>query len=247
MSSENKVAIISGASRGIGRAIALRLAKNKIDISFNFLKNKQAAESLVKELEQLGVKAKAYQVDIRDYNAVINWADTTKQCFGRLDILINNAGIVRDKALMFMEKQDWHQIIDTNLNGVYNLTHAVIVGFMRQKRGNIVNITSVSGLKGAERQTNYSASKAGVIGFTKALAREVAAFGIRVNAVAPGFIDTDMLRQLKDERINNLLKRIPRGRLGRPEEIAAVVEFLISDMAKYITGQVITVDGGLTM
>lgn len=244
---KNKVAIISGASRGIGRAIALELAREGVNTAFNYLKSKSEAQSLEGELKALGVKAKASQVDISDFDVVAKWVKETKEHFGGLDILINNAGIINDKALMFMEKEDWQKVIDTNLGGIFNLTHAAIIGFMKQNSGNIVNITSISGIIGIERQTNYAASKAGIIGFTKSLAREVAKYNIRVNAVAPGFIETDMLKNLKEIYKKELLIRIPLGRFGKAEEVAQVVKFLVSDASNYITGQTIIIDGGMSM
>lgn len=244
---KNKTAIVSGASRGIGKTIVLELAAEGINIAFNFAQNKQAALTLEQEVKALGVKARVWQVDIRDFKAVSKWVEDTKNFFGGLDILINNAGIINDKALMFMEPEDWKNVIDTNLGGVFNLTRAAIIGFLKQKSGNIVNIASVSGLTGQARQTNYAASKAGIIGFTKSLAKEVAQYNIRVNAIAPGFIETDMLKGLKDAYKNALLQRIPKARFGKPEEVAKVVKFLISDSANYITGQTIVVDGGLSI
>lgn len=247
MSKQNRTAIISGGSRGIGRAIVVELAREGINVSVSFLKNQDMAKQLEKEIKNLGVKVKAFQVDIKDYDSVSQWVKETKEYFGGLDIVINNAGIINDKALMFMQEQDWKSVIDTNLGGVFNLTQAVITGFMKQKSGHIINITSVSGIIGLSRQTNYSASKAGIIGFTKSLAKEVAAHNIRVNAVAPGFIETDMLKNLKETQISALLERIPKGRFGKPEEVAQAVKFLISDSAQYITGQTIVVDGGLSI
>jgi 3-oxoacyl-[acyl-carrier protein] reductase len=247
MSKQNRTAIISGGTRGIGKAILLELAQEGIHTAFNFLKNEETARHLEKQIKGLGVKAKASQVDIKDFSSVSQWVRQTKEYFGGLDIVINNAGIINDKALMFMEEQDWKGVIDTNLGGVFNLTQAVITGFMKQKSGHIINITSVSGIIGLARQTNYSASKAGIIGFTKSLAKEVAAHNIRVNAVAPGFIETDMLKSLKETQISALLERIPKGRFGKPEEVAQAVKFLISDSAQYITGQTIVIDGGLSI
>ncbi|MFA4889436.1 MAG: 3-oxoacyl-[acyl-carrier-protein] reductase [Candidatus Omnitrophota bacterium] len=244
---KNKIAIISGASRGIGRAIAIELAQEGANIAFSYLKSKSEAQVLEEELKTLGVKAKASQVDISDFEAVSGWVKETKELFGGLDIVINNAGIIKDMALMFMEKADWQVVIDTNLGGVFNLARAAIIGFMKDKSGNIINISSVSGIIGVARQTNYAASKAGIIGFTKSLAKEVGAYNIRVNAVAAGFIDTDMTKGLKDSYKNEMLKQIPLGRFGKPEEVAKVVKFLASDEARYITGEVIVVDGGLTM
>jgi 3-oxoacyl-[acyl-carrier protein] reductase len=244
---KDKVAIISGASRGIGRAIAQELAGEGVHIAFSYLRNNQAAEELEKELCGLGVKAEATQVDIKDTNAVSGWVKETKDIFGRLDILVNNAGITNDKALMFMSRQDWQEVIDTNLNGVFNLTQAVITGFLKQRSGDIVNITSVSGITGIERQTNYSASKAGIIGFTKSLAKEVAKYNIRVNAVAPGFIQTEMLESLKEAHKKKMIENIPLGRFGEAQEVAKAVKFLLSEAANYITGQTIIIDGGLSI
>jgi 3-oxoacyl-[acyl-carrier protein] reductase len=244
---KNKVVIISGATRGIGRTIAVKLAGEGANISFNFLKNKEDAGDLEKELNSLGVNARSFQVDIKDFSAVKSWADDTMELFGGIDIVVNNAGVIKDKALALMEPDDWRDVINTNLEGTFNLTRSVIITFIKQKRGAVINITSVSGITGMPRQTNYAASKAGIIGFTKSLAKEVAAYNIRVNAVAPGFIETDMLRDLKAEYKGQIIKQTPLSRLGRPEEVAGVVKFLASDDAGYITGQTIVIDGGLSM
>ncbi|MBI5207813.1 MAG: 3-oxoacyl-[acyl-carrier-protein] reductase [Candidatus Firestonebacteria bacterium] len=243
---KDKTAIISGAARGIGRAIALELAGEGANISFNFLKSIEDAEALKKEIEKLGVKVKSYQTDIKDYNAVKSWVDDTKKYFGGIDIVVNNAGIIKDKALALMEISDWHEVVDTNMDGTFNLTRAAIIELIKQKSGVIINITSVSGIIGMARQTNYSASKAGIIGFTKSLAHEVAPYNIRVNAVAPGFIETDMLKNLKEEYREQIIKQIPLHRMGRPEEVAKAVKFLISDDASYITAQTIIIDGGMS-
>jgi 3-oxoacyl-[acyl-carrier protein] reductase len=244
---KGKTVIISGATRGIGRAIALELAGEGANISFNFLKSKKQAEALEKELKALKVKAKAFGVDIKDFEAVKKWADATKELFGTIDIVINNAGIIKDKALAMMELGDWQDVLSTNLDGTFNLTRAAIVTLLKQKSGQIINITSVSGITGMPRQTNYAASKAGIIGFTKALAKEVAAYGIRVNAVAPGFIETDMLAGLNEEYKNKIISRIPLSRLGKTEEVAKAVKFLLSESAQYITGQTIVIDGGMSL
>jgi 3-oxoacyl-[acyl-carrier protein] reductase len=243
----NKTAIISGAARGIGRAIALELAREGVNISFNFLKSSEDALTLEKEVLDSGGKAKAFQADIKDYAAVKSWVDESRELFGGLDIVINNAGVVKDKALALMAPEDWHEVINTNLDGTFNLSRAAIVGLIKQKSGVILNITSVSGMVGIARQTNYSASKAGIIGFTKSLAREVAPYKIRVNAVAPGFIETDMLAGLKDEYKEQLIKQVPLARVGRAEEVAILVKFLVSDDAGYITGQTFVIDGGLSI
>lgn len=246
MTPGKKTAIISGAARGIGRAIALELAHQGINISFNFLKSSEDALALEKEIINSGVKGKAFQVDIKEYAAVKLWVDDTRQLFGGLDIVINNAGIIKDKALALMALEEWHDVINTNLDGTFNLSRAAIIGLIKQKGGVIVNITSVSGIVGIARQTNYAASKAGIIGFTKSLAREVAPYNIRVNAVAPGFITTDMVSGLKEEYMDQIIKQIPLTRFGRAEEVAKLVNFLASDDAGYITGQTFIIDGGLS-
>lgn len=247
MELKEKVAIVTGGSRGIGREIVLALAREGCGVAFNYSKNRSLAEDLIKQTQSGRPKVTANQVDIKDFAAVKSWIEQVKKDFGRLDILINNAGIINDKALMLMEQKDWQEVIETNLIGVFNVTRASIVTFLKQKSGNIVNISSVSGITGTSRQTNYSASKAGIIGFTKSLAKEVAGFNIRVNAVAPGYIETDMLLNLKQDYKQNLLNSIPLGRFGLAKEVANAVLFLLSEKAAYITGQVIVVDGGLSM
>ena len=244
---KNKTAVVTGASRGIGRAIALKLADLGANVAFNYHASAQHAQSLEKELCVKGVKAKGSCVDIKDFEQVKAWIEATKTEFGGLDILINNAGIIRDKALMMMTPDDWHQVIDTNLTGVFNATRASIVTFMKQKRGQVINISSVSGVVGLPRQVNYSASKGGINAFTKALAKEVAPFGVRVNAIAPGFIETEILSGFNEEQMKKITETIPLGRVGSVEEVAGVVEYLLSDQAAYITGQIIVVDGGLAI
>ena len=239
--------MISGASRGIGRAIAVELAKEGANISFSFASSVKEAGELEKEISALGVKVKAFQVDIKNFEAVKNWVEQTKEFLGGLDTVINNAGIIKDKALALMDVSEWHDVINTNLDGTFNLSRSAIITFLKQKSGNIVNISSVSGVVGLSRQTNYAASKAGIIGFTKALAKEVALYGVRVNAVAPGFIETDMIKDLKEEHKAQILKHIPLARLGQPQEVAKAVKFLVSDAASYITGQTIIIDGGLSI
>lgn len=243
---KDKTVIISGASRGIGRAVAIELARAGANISFNFRSSEAEAKKLEKEIQGLGVKVKGVQVDIKDYDSVKSWVDDTVASFGRVDIIVNNAGITKDGALALMSPDNWKEVINTNLDGTFNLTKAAILIFMKQKSGNVVNITSVSGIMGIARQTNYAASKAGIIGFSKSLAKEVAAYNIRVNAVAPGFVETDILKNLKEDYMEEILKKIPLGRLGEPVEVAKVVKFLVSDDSKYITGQTIVIDGGLS-
>ncbi|MBM3249892.1 MAG: 3-oxoacyl-[acyl-carrier-protein] reductase [Candidatus Omnitrophica bacterium] len=244
---EDKVAIVTGGTRGIGRAIVLRLARSGCDVAFTYLKSSQEADLLIREAGKLGRRVLALQADVRDFDQSRQLIERVKDDFGKLDILVNNAGITRDKALMMMTREEWLEVVDTNLNGTFNATRCAIVTFLKQKSGSIVNITSVSGVTGLPRQTNYSASKAGIIGFTKALAREVAAYNIRVNAVAPGFIDTDMIGSLKEEFREAIRKRIPLARFGSADDVSRVVEFMASDRASFITGQVVIVDGGLSI
>jgi len=247
MTLKDKTVIISGAARGIGRAIAIELAGEGANISFNYLKNTSAAIALENEIKNLGVQVRSFQTDIKEYAVVKSWVDETRELFGGIDIVVNNAGVIKDRALALMEPGDWREVISTNLDGTFNLTRAAIIPLIKQKSGVIVNITSISGISGMPRQTNYSASKAGIIGFTKALAKEVAPYNIRVNAVAPGFIETDMLKDLKEEYRSQALKQIPLSRLGRPSEVAKTVKFLVSDDAGYITGHTVVIDGGMSI
>ena len=244
---KGKVALVTGGSRGIGRAIVMMLAQNGCHVAFNYHSQEDKAKNLEEDARKYKVKCTASKVDVKDFEKVKAWVEKTKESLGQLDILVNNAGTVSDKALMLMAKEDWQQVLDTNLTGVFNAARAAIVTFMKQKSGDIVNISSVSGNIGLPRQVNYSASKGGVNAFTKALAKEVASYGIRVNAVAPGYIDTDILSGLSREQKEKILKAIPLGRLGQADDIARCVKFLLSEEARYVTGQVIKVDGGLAM
>ena len=242
-----KVALVTGGSRGIGRAIALKLAENGVDVAIKYAGNTAAAEEVKTAIEQMGRKALLVQGSVADTDGVQTIVNTVVKELGRLDILINNAGITRDGLLMRMKEADWDDVMHTNLKGVYNCSKAVLRTMMKQRSGRIVNMASVVGEMGNAGQTNYAAAKAGVIGFTKSLAKEVASRGITVNAIAPGFIATDMTSVLTDDQKAEMARTIPLGRAGQPEDVANAVLFLVSEGAAYITGQVLNVDGGMVM
>ena len=241
---ENKAAIVTGGTRGIGRAIVFDLIQNGAKVLFTYLKSDESAGIMLDEIRELKGEAEAIKADVRLYDEAKKAVEETINKFGRVDILVNNAGIIKDKSLMMMEPSEWSDVINTNLTGYFNMAKASIVTMMKQKSGVILNISSIAGVVGMPRQINYSSAKAGELGLTKSLAKEVASYGIRVNAIAPGFIDTDMTRDLKQK--DEFIKRIPLGRFGRPEDVAKVVTFLASEKSCYITGQVLKVDGGLT-
>lgn len=241
----NKVAIVTGGTRGIGRSIVLALCREGADCAFTYTKNPAAAESLAKEVQSMGRRAAPFQLDVREFEGAKTFIEEVKKEFGRIDILVNNAGITRDRSLMMMNKEDWSDVIETDLTGVFNTSRACIITFLKQKSGNIVNISSVSGIHPLAGQANYAAAKAGVIGFTKSVATEVAPYNIRVNAVAPGFVATDMTASFAEKHREKVMKMIPLGRFGTADEVAQVVVFLVSDASQYITGQVIQIDGGL--
>lgn len=245
MSLNGKTALVTGASRGIGRAIALRLAEDGANVAVIYAGSADKAETVVNEITALGVNAKAYRCNVADSAAVNETVKAVTNDLGKIDVLVNNAGITRDGLMLRMKDEDFDAVLDTNLKGAFNMIRACYSGFIRKKSGRIINISSVSGIMGNAGQANYSASKAGVIGLTKSVARELASRGITCNAVAPGFIQTDMTENLGDN--NPLLNSIPLGRMGKPEDIAAAVAFLASDSAAYITGEVLKVDGGLAI
>lgn len=239
------MAIITGGTRGIGRCIVRAVCEEGADCAFTYTRNRAAADSLTEEVHRIGRRALPVQLDVRDFDGAKTLVEQVKKEFGRIDILVNNAGITRDKSLMMMSHEDWSEVIDTNLTGTFNTTRACIITFLKQKSGNIVNISSVSGIHPLAGQVNYSAAKAGVIGFTKSLAKEVAPYNIRVNAIAPGFINTEMTAELGEKVRDKFMKMIPLQRFGTPDEVAKVVLFLLSDLSQYITGQTIQLDGGL--
>ncbi|MDR6883823.1 3-oxoacyl-[acyl-carrier protein] reductase [Bacillus sp. 3255] len=242
-----KVALVTGASRGIGRAIALHLAEQGADVAVNYAGSEAAAAEVVSAIEAMGRKGIKLRADVSSYQESEDLVKKTIEFFGKIDILVNNAGITRDNLIMRMKEEEFDQVIATNLKGVFNCVKAVTRPMMKQRFGRIINISSVVGVLGNPGQANYVAAKAGVIGLTKATAKELASRGITVNAVAPGFIETDMTDKLAGEMRDQMLKQIPLERLGQPEEIAKVVRFLASDDASYMTGQTIHVDGGMYM
>ena len=247
MNFSGKTAVVTGGSRGLGRAVCRKLAEGGANVVFSYAGNTAAAQETVKELESLGAQVRAVQGDVADSEAVKALMDTAVKEFGHIHILVNNAGITRDGLTMMMKEEDFDAVIDTNLKGTFLCMKAVSRIMLRQKYGRIVNLSSVVGIHGNAGQVNYAASKAGVIGMTKSLAKELAAKGITVNAVAPGFITTDMTDALPEAAKTALLATIPMARLGAPEDVADAVAFLAGDEAAYITGQILGVDGGMGM
>ncbi len=243
----DKCALITGATRGIGKQIAITLAKQGYNIALNYRKENEELENTKKEIEEIGVQVIAVKGDVANFEECENFVKQVIERFGQIDVLVNNAGITKDMLLMRMKKEDFEQVIDTNLVGTFNVTKNVVPYMMKARSGRIINISSVVGISGNAGQTNYSASKAGIIGFTKSLAKEIASRNILVNAVAPGFIETNMTDVLKDDVKQEIAKNIPLKRMGTAQDVANVVKFLASDDSSYITGQVINVDGGMLM
>lgn len=242
-----KTAIVTGGSRGIGRAVSLLLAREGANVAIVYAGNTAAAEETKQQAEALGAAAAVFQCDVADEQAVTDMVKAVKTQFGSVDILVNNAGITRDGLLMRMKEADWQAVLDTNLTGVYHCTKAVSKLMMKQRYGAVINLSSVVGETGNAGQANYAAAKAGIIGFTKAVAKELASRNIRVNAVAPGYVETDMTAGLPDSAKEDMLRSIPLGRPATADDVAQAVLFLASDQACYITGQVLNVDGGMVM
>lgn len=247
LSLENRVAIVTGGSRGIGRAVALELAARGASVIVNYNSSPERAEEVVREIQAGGGKAAAFQADVSIFEAAQNLVKFAVETFGDLHILVNNAGITRDMVIMMMPESDWDAVINTNLKSTFNCSKAAVKYMMRKRYGRIINMASVAGQMGNPGQTNYSASKGGQIAFTKALAREVAARNITVNALAPGFVETEILDAMPEGTLEAALKLVPLARTAQPEEIGYAVAFLASDQAAYITGQVLGVDGGMAM
>lgn len=246
MELSGKVALVTGGAQGIGRAIALLLAKHGADVAISDI-NLEKAQETMHEIQDMGRRSLALKVNVADFKEVEQMVETIVEQFGRIDILVNNAGITRDRLILRMTEEDWDAVLDVNLKGTFNCTKAAIRYMSKQKSGKIVSIASVSGEMGNPGQANYGASKAGVIGFTKTIAREFAARGINVNAIAPGFIQTAMTDAIPEKAKEELKRMIPMERLGQPEDVAEAVLFLVSERSSYITGQVLNVNGGIYM
>jgi 3-oxoacyl-[acyl-carrier protein] reductase len=245
---ENKVAIVTGGSRGIGEAIALKLAESGANVAFTYVSSDEKAKALEEKLQSFGVKAKAYKSNAANFTECETMVNEVMKEFGAIDICVNNAGISKDNLLLRMTPDQWNEVINTNLTSVYNMTKQVIRPMMKARSGSIINMSSIIGIRGNAGQSSYAASKAGIIGFTKSIAAELGSRNIRCNAIAPGFVETDMTHYLKEGAASkSFLEKIPLGRFGSAEEIANVTLFLASEMSSYVTGQVISTCGGLNM
>jgi 3-oxoacyl-[acyl-carrier protein] reductase len=244
---ENKVAVVTGASRGIGEAIAIKFAEHGANVAFTYLSSEDRAKALEEKLTGFGVKAKAYKSDAGDFKAAEQLASDISKDFNTIDICVNNAGISRDNLLLRLTPEQWDEVMQANLKSVFNLTKQVIRPMMKNRAGSIINLSSIVGVKGNAGQSAYAASKAGIIGFTKSVAQELGSRNIRCNAIAPGFIETDMTHYLKDGGAEKWFEKIPLGRFGKPEEVADTALFLASDLSKYMTGQVLSVCGGMSL
>ncbi len=242
---EGKVALVTGASKGIGNSVAKKFAEQGADVAFTYLSSVEKGEALEKELAAMGIKAKGYRSDASDFAAAEQLINSVVEDFGKMDVLVNNAGITKDNLLMRMSEEMWDQVINVNLKSCFNTVKAATRTFMKQKSGSIINMTSVVGIKGNAGQSNYAASKSGIIGFTKSVALELGSRGIRCNAIAPGFIETEMTAVLDEKMVQSWRDAIPLKRGGTPEDVADCTVFLASDMSTYITGQVLQVDGGM--
>lgn len=241
------VALVTGGSRGIGRAVVTRLARDGYDVAFCFRSHSEAAAQTVREATEAGARVHASEVDVADAARVREFVASAESELGPLAAVVTSAGVTRDRPLALMKDEEWHQVIDTNLDGTYHVCRAAVFSFIKRRKGSVVTLSSVAGVYGSPTQTNYSASKAGIIGFTLALARECGGYGVRANVVAPGFITTDMTAAVTETTRKKYLDRIPLRRAGTPEEVADLVSFLVSDRATYITGQVMGIDGGLLL
>lgn len=239
------VALIAGGSRGIGRATALQLAEDGYDIALCYASDAEAAATVAKQITALGRRCHVQRTDVSDADAVEDLVDATEEALGPVDAVVCSAAVLRDVPLALMDDEDWHDVLRTNLDGVYHVCRSVIDGMIERRRGGIVTLSSIAGVHGNAGQTNYAASKAGIIGFTKSLAQEVGRYGVRANTVVPGFIATDPVAALPDDLKERFRQRIPLGRFGEPAEVAALVSFLLSDRARYITGSTVLIDGGL--